>query len=71
MIEWISVDDRLPENGDDIIMCFDDGGVALGTYDPETGDWFWLKNKEDYLDVTWVVKKKVTYWMPLPEPPEK
>ena len=50
MIEWISVDDRLPENGDDIIMCFDDGGVALGTYDPETGDWFWLKNKEDHGD---------------------
>lgn len=60
--QWISVEDRLPEN-DQKVLCFNYNGeykVLRWNYI----DWMWNSgiewHKEDY----------VLYWMPLPQPPK-
>ena len=62
--EWISVDDRLPEEKVNCIVhykhayCDNDDYWAIGVclYD---GEKFWIG-----------LSYKVTHWMPLPEPPK-
>lgn len=63
--EWISVEDRLPENGTARVLVF------------LADDWFTKpigENKIDtdrFIDGNWVRwGRHVTHWMPLPEPPE-
>ena len=61
--EWISVEDRLPSNGDYILMT-DGLQIALG----------WMNHsREEFIQVnTWAdLTSSVTHWMPLPEPPDK
>ena len=63
--EWVSVDDRLPEEKVDCIVhykhayCNNDGYWAIGFcfYD---GEKFWI-------DLAY----KVTHWMPIPQPPKE
>ena len=62
MQEWISVDDRLPENGKEgVLIALRWGEVNIGWY--EDGRW---RNKfvNEYED------GEVTYWMPIPQPPK-
>ena len=68
--EWISVEDRLPDN-DDIVMVIASGKVGnitlvnafeLATYSIDEG-WI-LEMWPEWED------PKVTYWMPMPEPPK-
>lgn len=56
--DWISVEDRLPEPGVDVLAAYRDRHINMGT----AGD-DWLE--EDIED------GNITYWMPLPEPPEE
>lgn len=61
MSEWISVDDRLPEDGDEILMWSEVfHGVVLG--DRSDGEWW---NESDIITTA-----KITHWQPLPEPPK-
>lgn len=56
--KWISVEERLPENFDTVIIWRNDCcNACIG----------WL------IDDRWSVPKgvKVTHWMPLPEPPKE
>lgn len=63
--EWISVDDRLPENGLKRVLVF----LRDSNFTKYIGE-----NKIDtdrYIDGKWVRwGKHVTHWMPLPEPPK-
>ena len=82
MSEWISVDDRLPEdyNGkSDEYLIVNYGEVNLATWhahpyndgegDSHDGKEFMVRNMDsDYGGM--FVARKVTHWMPLPEPPE-
>ena len=69
--EWISVKDRLPEN-DVMVIGFTpcDGFMFVGYYHEESKyDWkAWMIITA--MRSTKVMKKKVTHWMPLPEPPK-
>lgn len=56
--EWISVEDRLPEPGVDVLAAYRDRHINMGT----AGD-DWLE--EDIED------GYITHWMPLPEPPRE
>ena len=69
--EWISVEDRLPDN-DDIVMVIASGKVGnitlVNAFELETYS----------IDEGWILEMwpewedpKVTYWMPLPQPPEE
>lgn len=57
--QWISVEDRLPENERPVLLVlFDDFTYSFGKNDGD--DWYgldWLKFYE----------KEVTHWMPIPE----
>ena len=57
--EWISVDDRLPEKDEIVIICTDENFIYAGEL---IGDTWFLDND------SWT--ETVTHWMPLPEPPK-
>ena len=63
--EWISVEDRLPDNGLERVLVFlrdDDFTKPIGENKIDT---------DRYLDGKWVRWGRfVTHWMPLPEPPK-
>lgn len=63
--EWISVDERLPENGTERVMVFLRDNPVTATIGINKID------TDRYLDGKWVRwGKYVTYWMPLPEAPK-
>ena len=57
---WISVADRLPEKGVPVIVCREGGKVEQGA-----------KDVMDWWRVYGTRTKRVTHWMPLPEPPKE
>jgi hypothetical protein len=68
--EWISMDERLPEDGEDalIVMPPDDEGdreVEMAEWHAEAKVWKQLSGMLLAVPGYWV-----THWMPLPEPPE-
>lgn len=60
--EWISVKDRLPEKNIIVLVCMDNGQykVVLTSYLSNNGEW-----------VSYDKNRKVTHWMPFPEPPKE
>lgn len=63
-MEWISVEDRLPNVSGKYICCAEDKNknrwsIPLA-FSLEMKTWFGEFGE---------IKNKVTYWMPLPEPP--
>lgn len=59
--KWISVEERLPENADDVLIVTN-CGIGLGYYSIYFGEWV------DYVDTD---SGRVTHWMPLPEEPKE
>ena len=55
--EWISVEDRLPEQGEEAICIAADGDMMIGKYT----EWGWMF--PCYFE-------ELTHWMPLPESPK-
>lgn len=71
MIEWVSVKDKLPEYGAEVIVVlnYKRRRVACFSYRGKCDDtgrllWRW-HNSDDESTLT------VTHWMPLPEPPKE
>ena len=62
MSEWISVKDRMPEEGVDVLVYGDiylnRKGADVDFVDRKSGNFFYYDEGE------------VTHWRPLPEPPE-
>ena len=61
--EWISVDDRLPENIANrvLVVCERSNGVFYAHYEKP----FWINLETDKPFIS-----TVTHWMPLPQPPK-
>ena len=59
MNEWISVKERLPDNGEVVLVCDEHELILMA----EHYSYGWVSNPL-------FVKIKVTHWMPLPEPPK-
>lgn len=72
---WISVKDRLPEDGAPVLVCYigakgsvkGDAPCTDGTANYYRGAWYWWEEYGASNDEP--VKVKITHWMPLPEPP--
>jgi hypothetical protein len=68
-MEWISVEDRLPDDGAEVLAC----NLALVACDNGFGSRFVAWLDYDTAPPQWIVsgeeKEEVTHWMPLPEPP--
>ena len=62
--EWISVEDRLPENIANrvLVVCERSNGVFYAHYEKP----FWINLETDKPFIS-----TVTHWMPLPEPPKE
>jgi hypothetical protein len=60
MSTWISVKDRLPVDGQTVMVYYNE--PFQGKY---VSVWTYEKSNRFWIDGT------VTHWMPLPEPPEK
>ena len=64
--EWISVEDRLPPNMDDVLVVVRDKGecwTATGYYSSMSKVWYAVLNGQDtQMDVLW--------WMPFPASPD-
>lgn len=60
--EWISVKDRLPEKNNIVLVCTDNGQykVVLTSHLSSYGEW-----------ISYDKNRKVTHWMPFPEPPKE
>ena len=63
--QWISVKDRLPEDGEIVLVCGSRGGVYTAVFNKpgQYRGWHKLNSKSHYCDPT--------HWMPLPQPPEE
>ena len=62
--EWISVDDRLPEDGVRVLAAHDDGVVRIGI----CRGYFPAVVSKKHTKTFGIAE--VTHWMPLPEPPK-
>lgn len=66
--EWISVKERLPENGIDVLVhdAFGDPTISISTAAYSNVDGKWI----DYLGNDHNYQSDITHWMPLPTPPK-
>lgn len=65
-MEWISVEDRLPEQMvNSFLVALSNGMVTELNYNGFDKKWFHL-----YEDIDFQTVNPVTHWMPLPEPPK-
>ena len=60
---WIPVSERLPENGEDVLVC-DGDAMAVACFNTKDRVW-------DFFELDFWSSSDVTHWMPLPEPPKK
>lgn len=58
---WISVEDRLPEEGQSVLVHYVDGWMPVAHL--LNGKWYQSGGETSWLSVT--------HWMPLPEPPKE
>lgn len=65
--EWVSVEERLPENGQIVLFHQKDGFIYCAEYFVGKE----LMSPEWFIDNDSWNAKVVTHWMPLPAPPEK
>ena len=77
--EWISVDDRLPSDEQDVLVIAHGWGgrlVYVGSYKRVEAQKSWLtgitNKSSEWLLWGWSYLKEpiVTHWMPIPEPPK-
>ena len=78
-MEWVSVEDRLPDDNHMpfLVICADDVSEYSHPYTYQEACWIAFYSKGVWWDEKWCEKAKedniiedVTHWMPLREPPE-
>ena len=62
-VQWIPVEDRLPERGEWVLACPTTNGKVTKTRHMGKGLFNTVMGEE--------MAAKVTHWMPMPEPPEE
>jgi len=62
MSEWISVGDRLPNDGELVLIVTVSGDLTDYNFAKWSGD-YWTRK-------AWPLGYAPTHWMPLPEPPK-
>ncbi len=71
--EWISIDERLPDNCRAVLVALEGltiGGapaMVIGSY---SGGFWMVADADGTHYLTKYMRYKVTHWMPLPEPPK-
>ena len=78
-MEWISVKDKLPEDGQDVLVYHaDDFHITVGCFDSDNVHFYIESDGSKFYtdsgwetEIPWAPKGNVTHWMPLPLPPEQ
>lgn len=70
-MEWISVNDRLPEIDQNVLLFTDSGIIEGCRIDSKYGEWNFISLLAHGCGCCSSDEDIVTYWMPLPEPPKK
>ena len=68
-MKWISVDEREPDVGNDVLFLTDNG-IAEGYRNGEGGRYAYRISYSCDADACYGDPPKVTHWMPLPDSPE-
>jgi len=68
MNTWISVEERLPESKAGDVLVWDGTMMGMASYDRTIRHWCCPQCIGGY-DCNVEMWDKITYWMPLPEPP--
>ena len=61
-MEWISIEDRLPEEEERVLAFFVGQFMEVASFKDEE----WIVSFDDWSEYLF----PITHWMPLPEPPE-
>ena len=67
--QWISVEDRLPEINQNVLVIRTNPNVVTNGYIHERGHWIWsnLRGSTHKADGF----HAITHWMPMPSPPQQ
>lgn len=73
MSEWISVKERLPKEGVDVLALNTFNGLdrsfcVVVYYEDNADDWCWFQDERQGSEGRWG-RTAFGYWQPLPEPP--
>lgn len=63
--KWISVEERLPQDLAEVLICDDKGRMVVGHYDEDDGHFWKRVNADTFHSVN------ATHWIPMPEPPKE
>ena len=67
--DWIPCSERLPEEGDKVIITTRSGNVTAGIYTKNYEQRFGFGKKEGFTcDICFIYLESVVAWLPLPEP---
>lgn len=69
--EWISVEERLPEDSVFVLVVNDDGQMMIARYNHGVPRWEYKYTNYDWDVWDDDLQGPITHWMPLPEPPEE
>ena len=65
MNEWVSVKDRLPKIGEEVLV-FSGKSIDVYAFNVMCGENIWEDERW-----RWCYVEDIDYWMPLPEPPKE
>lgn len=68
MSEWINIHNQIPKIGEEVLFFYDDqihiGYIYNNESKPRKCEWYSYISKNSIIDL-------ITWWMPLPKPPEE
>jgi len=78
MLEWISVEIKLPDNDDDVLVYNPRDGISIGEFNEdevrgcyEADGSYFITNSGWQTQYDWAPYMSPTHWMPLPSIPEE
>jgi len=69
-MNWIKIEDQLPEDGARVITYFEFSGVEIAIYKNLEGTEDEMFGSNLFYNKSGWLTDDVTHWMPLPEPPK-